>query len=145
MMLRASRSRSDVSARPLQRPTSLLEEREIRQAKEEYGLGAADLFMATSLAKATHRPVLSVAEEYRRGQGKGWGVLAMDMGIKPGSRAFQALKKNARGSLAHMDSVTKSELKHEREMQKAHEQKMKKDHEQRMKKVSQGRANGKSR
>src|SRR5512143_705407 len=70
-------------------------EQEIRQAQETQGLGAADLFMATALANATHRPVLSVAQEYKKNQGKGWGVLAQEMGIKPGSSEFHALKSGA--------------------------------------------------
>jgi hypothetical protein len=100
---------------------------DIRQAKETYSLGAADIFMATALAKVTHRPVLSVAEEYDQNQGIGWGVMAQDMGIKPGSRAFHNMKKNADRSLAHLESVAKSKQKHEQKMKKAHEQKMKKD------------------
>ena len=109
---------------------------EIRQAKETYGLGAADTFMATALAKATHRPVVAVAEEYNRNQGEGWGVLAKDMGIKPGSRAFHQMKRNARGSLADLESVAEAKQKHEQEMKKAHEKKMKKD--------SQSKNNGKA-
>jgi hypothetical protein len=100
---------------------------DIRQAKETYGLGAADIFMATALAKVTHRPVLSVAEEYDKGQGIGWGVMAKDMGIKPGSRAFHDMKRNADRSLAHLETVAKSKQKHDQEMKKAHERKMKKD------------------
>jgi hypothetical protein len=112
-------------------------EQEIRQTKETYRLGAADMFMATALAKATHRPVLSVAEEYNKNQGRGWGVMAKEMGIKPGSSEFHELKRGARGSLDHMESAAKSKQKHEREMKKEHEQRMKKD--------SQGKGQGKSR
>jgi len=112
-------------------------EQEIRQAKEAYGLGAADLFMATALAKKTHRPVLSVAEKYKQNQGKGWGVLAKDMGIKPGSSEFHELKRDAHGSLDHMKSMAKSKQKHEQEMKKEREQRMKKD--------SQGKGHGESR
>jgi hypothetical protein len=100
-------------------------EQDIRQAQETYGLGAADTFMATALANATHRPVLSVAKQYTANQGKGWGVLAKDLGIKPGSRVFHQLKRNARGSLSQMDSEAKSKQKHERDMKKVHEQKVK--------------------
>ena len=112
-------------------------EEEIRQVQETQGLGAADLYMATALANATHRPVLSVAEEYKKNQGKGWGVLAQEMGIKPGSSEFHALKSGARGSLDHMRTAVKSKQKQEREMKKAHEQKMKKE--------SQGKGQAKSR
>jgi hypothetical protein len=33
-----------------------------------------------------------VIDQYRSDKGKGWGVLAKTLGIKPGSREFHALK-----------------------------------------------------
>jgi hypothetical protein len=110
---------------------------EIHQAKETYSLGAADIYMATVLAKLTNRPVLFVAEEYNKNQGKGWGVIAKDLGIKPGSREFHQLKGGAQGSLNHMRSMAKSKQQHEREMKQGQEQRMKKD--------SKGKDHGKSR
>ena len=100
---------------------------EIRQARETYRFGPADLFMATALASRTHRPVLSVAEQYSKNQGKGWGVMAKELGIKPGSRAFHEMKQDARGLEAHMKSATASKQKHAQEMQKERGQKVKKD------------------
>jgi len=109
-------------------------EQEIRQTRETYGLGGADLYMATAIARATGRPVLSVAEEHGKNQGKGWGVIAQEMGIKPGSSAFHALKKGAQGSLDHMQSAAKERQKHEREL--------KKEQERQKKKESQGKGKG---
>ena len=112
-------------------------EQEIRQARETYGLGAADIFMATALGKATNRSVHSVAEGYKENQGKGWGVMAKDLGIKPGSRAFKELKRDAQVSLDHMKSKAKAKQKQVREAKEEHDQRMKKD--------SQGKGRGKSR
>lgn len=78
-------------------------ELELRQARDVYGLGGADLFMATGLARKTHRPVHSVAEEFKQNRGKGWGVIAKDLGIKPGSSEFHQLKRDAKGSLDYME------------------------------------------
>jgi len=103
-------------------------EQELRQARDTYGLGGADLFMATGLAREIHRPVHSVAEEFKQNQGKGWGVIAQDLGIKPGSTEFHQLKRDARGSLDYMESMAKSKQKHE----------------QRTKKAAQGKGHGKS-
>ncbi len=102
-------------------------ERDIRQAQETYGFGAADIFMATALAQATHRPVVSVAEEYQKNQGKGWGVIAKDMGIKPGSREFKQLKSGARGSLDRLRADSRNKQKHDRELKRQHESQTKKD------------------
>ena len=112
-------------------------EANIRQAQETHGLGPADIFMATALARASHRPVLSVAEEYKQNQGKGWGVMAKEMGIKPGSREFRELKRGAQGDLDHMRSLGKSK--------RMHEQKMKKDNERKMKQEPRGKGQEKSR
>jgi len=34
-----------------------------------------------------------VLKQYKTSKGKGWGVVAQSLGIKPGSAEFQALKK----------------------------------------------------
>jgi len=94
-------------------------EQELRQARDTYGLGGADLFMATGLARETHRPVHSVAEEFKQNQGKGWGVIAQGLGIKPGSSEFHQLKRDAKGSLDYMESTAKSKQKHEQKVKKA--------------------------
>jgi hypothetical protein len=39
------------------------------------------------------RPPDYVLERYKSGRGKGWGVLAKSLGIKPGSKEFHALKR----------------------------------------------------
>jgi hypothetical protein len=112
-------------------------EREIRRARDTYGLGAGDLFMATALAKASGRPVVSIAGEYRKNQGKGWGVMAKSLGIKPGSREFRELKAGAQGSLDHMHALARSNRGHEQELKQEHDRKAKKD--------AQGKSRGKSR
>ncbi len=65
----------------------------------------ADAFMCFQLAQMTHKPSDTVLREYRVDKGKGWGVIAQRLGIKPGSAEFHALKEgdfildgNPRGS-----------------------------------------------
>ena len=38
----------------------------------------------------------SVHDEYNRSKGEGWGVIAKNMGIKPGSTAFHNLKEKCK-------------------------------------------------
>jgi hypothetical protein len=52
----------------------------------------ADAYMVMRLAEMSHHPVAYVSEQYRDNKRRGWGVLAKRLGIKPGSRAFHALK-----------------------------------------------------
>ena len=94
-------------------------ERELRRASETFGLGGADLFMATALARELHRPVYSVAEEFKQNQGKGWGTIAKELGIQPGSSEFHQLKRDAKGSLDYMTSNARTKQRHEKKMKKA--------------------------
>lgn len=54
---------------------------------------AADAYMIFRLGEMCSRPPAYVLERYKSGHGKGWGVLAKSLGIKPGSREFHALKR----------------------------------------------------
>jgi len=51
-----------------------------------------DVYYACALAFEVHKPCLESLREYDRNNGKGWGVIAKRMGIKPGSAEFQKLK-----------------------------------------------------
>ena len=55
--------------------------------------GHADAYMVLRLAEMSHMPVERVIEHYHDHKGRGWGVLAKSLGIKPGSREFHALKR----------------------------------------------------
>ena len=56
-----------------------------------------DLAVALWMGKETYRSVDAVVKQYRVQRGKGWGVIAKNLGIKPGSRAFKQLKKGDLG------------------------------------------------
>ncbi len=53
----------------------------------------ADAYMVLRLGEMSHQPTDHVITQYRSGKGRGWGVLAKNLGIKPGSREFHALKR----------------------------------------------------
>lgn len=53
----------------------------------------ADAFMVFQLGQMTHKQPEAVMQTYERGRGKGWGELAKELGIKPGSAEFHALKR----------------------------------------------------
>ncbi len=89
-------------------------EEEIRLAKERHGLTFGDIFMAVILALRTNRRVGDVAAEYGQNQGQGWGVMAMRMGIKPGSPEFKQLKANAGGFGRHMKTMAKARKRNKR-------------------------------
>jgi hypothetical protein len=53
----------------------------------------ADAYMLLRLREMSNKPIGHVIEKYKAGKGKGWGVLAKSLGIKPGSKDFHALKQ----------------------------------------------------
>ena len=52
----------------------------------------ADAYMVLRLGEMSGKSLDYVLEKYRAQKGKGWGVLAKSLGIKPGSAEFKALK-----------------------------------------------------
>lgn len=53
----------------------------------------ADAFMVFQLGQMTRQPPETVVRVYQANRGKGWGVIAKSLGIKPGSPEFHALKR----------------------------------------------------
>ena len=53
----------------------------------------ADAFMVFQLGQMVQKPPETVMQVYQANKGKGWGVIAQRLGIKPGSPEFHALKR----------------------------------------------------
>jgi hypothetical protein len=53
----------------------------------------ADAFMCFQLGQMSRNPYEKVVQVYQTSKGKGWGVIAKSLGIKPGSPEFHALKR----------------------------------------------------
>jgi hypothetical protein len=52
-----------------------------------------DAYMCFRVGQVASKPVEVVTKEYQTNKGKGWGVMAKNLGIKPGSKEFHELKK----------------------------------------------------
>ncbi|MFH1123247.1 MAG: hypothetical protein V1758_06245 [Pseudomonadota bacterium] len=52
----------------------------------------ADAYIALRLGEISKQPTDRIIKEYKSGKGSGWGVMAKNLGIKPGSKEFHALK-----------------------------------------------------
>ena len=53
----------------------------------------ADAYMLLRMGEMSDQPIDYVIDKYKAKKGNGWGSLAKSLGIKPGSKDFQALKK----------------------------------------------------
>ena len=62
------------------------------EAAFRVGMNPGDAFMAFQIATITKKPIEDVITVYKRSKSKGWGAMAKEMGIKPGSAEFHALK-----------------------------------------------------
>jgi hypothetical protein len=68
----------------------------------------ADAFMVFQLGQMARRQPEVVVQTYKTHKGKGWGVIAKELGIKPGSKEFHALKN---GDLVFGDTPADSPAK----------------------------------
>jgi hypothetical protein len=63
----------------------------------DYKMEPADAYMTMQVSKQSGKKVEEIAESFSKNRDKGWGVIAKEMGIKPGSKEFHALKDGAKG------------------------------------------------
>lgn len=64
---------------------------------EKERMKPGDAYMALRISNVARVPVETVIAEFRRNRDKGWGVIAKNLGIKPGSPEFHALKERGGG------------------------------------------------
>jgi hypothetical protein len=62
------------------------------------GLGPAEVWLAAGLSSISQRSISVVVATYKRNKAQGWGALAKELGIKPGSKEFKALKDKAQAA-----------------------------------------------
>ena len=53
----------------------------------------SDVYMCLRIGEVAKQPIDRVVEEQQQHKGQGWGVIAKNLGIKPGSEEFHALKE----------------------------------------------------
>ncbi|HET6603307.1 MAG TPA: hypothetical protein VFG21_03705 [Xanthomonadaceae bacterium] len=73
----------------------------IREYIVDHGYPPADVYLLAGYANALGRPLVDVHEVYRANRGRGWGVISKELGIRPGSSAFHALKGTVRQRAPH--------------------------------------------
>lgn len=69
----------------------------------DYQFTPADAYMTVQLSHLSGHSFHEVAHSYKHNKHKGWGFVAREMGIKPGSAAFHQLKREA--SMAYTEAV----------------------------------------
>jgi len=59
-------------------------------------MSPGDVYMAAQTAEITKKPIDDVTKVYTANKEKGWGAIAKELGIKPGSPEFHALKNKVK-------------------------------------------------
>jgi len=62
------------------------------------GLQSAEVYLAAGLASISGKPISVVIAAYKKDKSRGWGAVAKELGIKPGSKEFKALKDKSSAS-----------------------------------------------
>ena len=83
-------------------------------------LPPGDVFMAAQISSTVNKPFPAVVETYQANKDKGWGEVAKEMGIKPGSPEFHEMKKalKANGKKGKAKGKDKSKSKDENKAKK---------------------------
>lgn len=78
----------------------------VHQYVVDYGYAPADVYLMAGYAKSLGLPLSSVHDTWRANRGQGWGAVAKELGIKPGSPAFHALKGTVKSRAPHWKGGT---------------------------------------
>lgn len=70
-----------------------------------------DAYMCLKVGDVASQPLEKVIREYQENENKGWGLIAKNLGIKPGSAQFRALKEGGPGAGAKGKKKQKSKHK----------------------------------
>lgn len=70
------------------------------QAVIAQGFQPAEVYLIAALAKISSKAPAVVIDVYKKNRSKGWGFVARELGIKPGSKEFKALKDGSSSSAA---------------------------------------------
>ncbi|MGE0076827.1 MAG: hypothetical protein AB7S48_03110 [Bacteroidales bacterium] len=73
-----------------------ISEKKITDLHASLAMSPSDIYMTLECSRITGKTVDEVTKVYKSNKGKGWGVMAKELGIKPGSKEFHALKANTK-------------------------------------------------
>lgn len=84
-----------------------ISEKKIDHLHASVKMEAAEIYLALGIAKISKKSIDEVIAVYKVHKDKGWGYIAKQMGIKPGSPEFHALKGNAKNKKNNGNSASK--------------------------------------
>ncbi len=73
-----------------------ISEKKIEFMHGSLSMSPGDIYIALEISKISKTPIDRVIHVYKSNKGQGWGNIAMELGIKPGSPEFHQLKNNSK-------------------------------------------------
>jgi len=70
-------------------------EKKIEYMKGTLNMAFGEIYLALEISKLSKTPIDNVIAIYKSNKSKGWGYIAKEAGIKPGSAEFHQMKNNA--------------------------------------------------
>ncbi|MCK5759773.1 MAG: hypothetical protein KAH33_00665 [Candidatus Delongbacteria bacterium] len=102
----------------------------------------ADIYMALEVSKISKKPMEEVVSSFKKNKSKGWGKMAKDLGIKPGSKEFKALKKQVK-ERKQKKGKKKVQKKEQEQIKKNNPEKLEKPKKNKMKVKKESKGKGK--
>ena len=69
-----------------------ISEGNIQYLTVELGMTAGDIYLTLEMVKITERSLNEVVKAYQNNRENGWGAIALELGVLPGSDKFSVLK-----------------------------------------------------
>jgi hypothetical protein len=85
-----------------------LQAKTITTMLNEVKMEPVEVYLTAELASLSKKPIDEVIKVYQANRGKGWGQIARQLGIKPGSEQFKQLKNRSTERLGKMKAKSKS-------------------------------------
>jgi len=73
-----------------------VKEQKINFLRTSVKMEPAEIYFALELSRLSHKSIDQVVEVYKVNRDKGWGYVAKQLGIKPGSSEFHQLKERTK-------------------------------------------------
>jgi hypothetical protein len=75
------------------------------------GMQPGEVYIAAGFAQVSKQPMPKIIALWKKHKGKGWGAVAKELNIKPGSKDFKALKDKAAARKGKMKDAVKPDKK----------------------------------
>ncbi|BAX80039.1 hypothetical protein [Labilibaculum antarcticum] len=93
-------------------------EKEIEHMRGTLNMAPGEIYLALEISKVSNRSVDDVICNYRKHKSRGWGYIAKESGVRPGSAKFHRLKNHSHHKKNKGHKHSKNHGKHKKKHKK---------------------------